>query len=132
MSRKIPESVFRLRMAGFSSDDAWALRRCSMTLHRWFERECIGEIEEDEDGRAWGLYMHGERLYMHGERRYRIPNRRAGAERTIKAIMFRYPTMRAYIQTDPRGCSLYILREGDVPEGGRDREYYSRGIPVFK
>jgi ribosomal protein L37E len=36
----------------------------------------------------------------------------------------------AYIQGDPRGCALYILREGDVPEGKEPCAYYSRGIPV--
>ena len=31
--------------------------------------------------------------------------------------MKRYPTLQAYIQTDPRGCALYILRPGDVHGG---------------
>lgn len=37
----------------------------------------------------------------------------------------------AYIQTDPRGAALYIIRPGDVPEGGDVSAYYDRGICVY-
>jgi hypothetical protein len=37
----------------------------------------------------------------------------------------------AYIQGDPRGAALYILRPGDVPEGESADAYYSRGICVY-
>lgn len=37
----------------------------------------------------------------------------------------------AYVQTDPRGCALYILRPGDVPAGAETDSYYSRGIAVY-
>jgi hypothetical protein len=37
----------------------------------------------------------------------------------------------AYIQTDPRGAALYILRPGDVPEGADVSAYYNRGICVY-
>lgn len=36
-----------------------------------------------------------------------------------------------YIQSDPRGASLYIIRPGDVPEGASVGGYYSRGICVY-
>ena len=36
-----------------------------------------------------------------------------------------------YIQTDPRGAALYILRPGDVPEGQSADACYSRGICVY-
>lgn len=36
-----------------------------------------------------------------------------------------------YLQTDPRGASLYILRPGDVPEGKDVQSYYTRGICVY-
>lgn len=36
-----------------------------------------------------------------------------------------------YIQTDPRGCALYILRPGDVPDGADAGSYYSRGIAIY-
>lgn len=36
-----------------------------------------------------------------------------------------------YLQTDPRGCALYILRPGDVPAGADVQSYYTRGIAVY-
>ncbi len=40
--------------------------------------------------------------------------------------MAKYPALRAYIQTDPRGCALYILPPGITDDN------YSRGIAVYK
>ena len=37
----------------------------------------------------------------------------------------------AYIQGDPRGAALYILRPGDVPDGKTADSYYTRGICVY-
>ncbi len=37
----------------------------------------------------------------------------------------------AYIQGDPRGATLYIIRPGDVPEGASVESYYTRGICVY-
>ena len=42
------------------------------------------------------------------------------------------PKLSAYIQGDPRGAALYILRPGDVPAGEDPDAYYSRGIAVYK
>lgn len=36
-----------------------------------------------------------------------------------------------YVQTDPRGAALYILRPGDVPEGADPSACYNRGICVY-
>jgi hypothetical protein len=45
--------------------------------------------------------------------------------------MARYPALSAYIQGDPRGAALYILRPGDVPAGADVDAYYSCGIAVY-
>lgn len=37
----------------------------------------------------------------------------------------------AYIQTDPRGAALYILRPGDVPDGKKAECHYLNGICVY-
>jgi len=98
----------QLESMGFSSDESWALRRIEMTLHRWAERECNGEIERDgDDGNgkpyashaAWG----GKHLA------YRIPDRERGALARLGKIMAQHPGFVAYHQTDPRGCALYIV-----------------------
>lgn len=118
-----------LERAGIVNGDAMALRRIAMTLHRWHELECgdgNGCIERDEEtGHAcW--------LSAHTGKRFRIPDRETGALKRLAAIMEGYPDLKAYVQGDPRGAALYILRPGDVPEGADVASYYSRGIAVFK
>lgn len=39
--------------------------------------------------------------------------------------------LQSYIQSDPRGAALYILRPGDVPAGEDPAAYYNRGICVY-
>lgn len=128
------ECIDRLRAIGIGHDDALALRRIAMTLHRWYELECGtadgGAIERDEStGRAYWTYDAGN----NGKRGRRIiPDREHGAQRRLAAIMARYPTLSAYVQGDPRGASLYILKPGDVPDGADVDSYYSRGVAVYK
>lgn len=121
----------RLTSLGISRADAEALRRISMTLHRWHELECgtdIGAIERDEQtGRP-----HWRHANINGRSYYPIPDREEGAKKRLAKIMAKYPTLSAYIQGDPRGASLYILRPGDVPEGEQAESYYTRGIAVYR
>ena len=117
MNNTTTDMLARLEQLGITPDDALALRRVSMTLHRWYEMECgtgDGCIERDE---ATGLpyYYNAQSRYLgaNDRRAYsRIPDRESGALKRLKAIMLRYPDLSYYIQTDPRGCALYILRPG--------------------
>ena len=73
--------------------------------------------------------------HAHNEKKpryYRVPDRERGALKRLAKIMERYPTLKAYVQGDPRGAALYILRPGDVPEGKDADAYYSRGIVVCR
>ena len=135
--------------------DAESLRRISMTLHRWFEMEC----GDSNDFSSWmitrGARINGAKskiqMFKHDdtgspfiERHYyskngpatitysRIPDRESGARKRLAAIMARYPSLQAYVQTDPRGCALYILKPGDVPAGENADSYYSRGLAVYR
>lgn len=123
------ECISQLTSLGISFPDAEALRRIAMTLHRWHEMECgtdNGCVERDETtGKTYWLNSHNMR-------RSPIADRETGAQRRLGNILLRYPTLAAYIQGDPRGASLYILRPGDVPEGKDADAYYSRGIAVYK
>ena len=132
-----------LMSLGFTPDEAESLRRISMTLRRWHERECgdgNGCIERDEEtGRAYWLNAYSGR-------RYAIPDRERGAKKRLGLILkarndragrdkvhepyFSW-AVREYIQTDPRGAALYILRPGDVPEGEDAGAFYNRGICVY-
>lgn len=129
MNKDTWEMLERVKRAGITEKDALALRRIAMTLHRWHEMECgvdNGCIERDETtGKAYWLNSHTMR-------RSPISDRETGALKRLKATMARYPGLSAYVQGDPRGASLYILRKGDVPEGKDVEAYYSNGIAVYK
>src|SRR6476646_5583212 len=61
---------------GFTRAEAEALRRISLTLHRWAEHECNGTIErrEDDGNRPyWSNPNTGGRHYV-----ARVPDREAG------------------------------------------------------
>lgn len=113
---------------GVSFDDSVKLRRISMCLHSWHEKECGvdgGCIERDDDtGKTYWLNS------MSGKR-YPIADREKGALKRLGKIMAQYPTLTTYVQGDPRGAALYILRPGDVPEGCDADSYYTRGICVY-
>lgn len=118
-----------LQRAGIRYQDAMALRRVSMALHNWHERECgndYGGVERDNDtGKTYFTWARtGERSST--------PDMETGALKRLNTIMADYPTLRAYVQGDPRGAALYILRPGDVPEGATADCCYSRGLAVYK
>lgn len=125
-----------LASLGITPEDTESLRRISNTLRRWFEKECgtdggcIERAGENGEGRPYWVYNRS----FNGEWRtckYSIPDREAGAKKRLAKIMAKYPTLQTYIQSDPRGAALYILRPGDVPEGQKAGAYYTRGICVY-
>ena len=75
-------------------------------------------------------YMTREPFNHIGPRtRQLIPDRETKAKKELAAIMAHYSGLRAYIQGDPRGCPLYILRYEDIGNGCVD-EVYTRGVAV--
>lgn len=121
--------IERLLNTGINYQDALALRRISMQLHRWHELECgteNGGVERDETTGKTYWYN------AYTGRRTPTADRETGALKRLAAIMERYPTLRPYVQGDPRGAALYILRPGDVPNGENADSYYNRGIAVYK
>ena len=129
MATTIPECIPVLMRAGIAPDDARALRRIAMTLHRWHELECgsdHGCIERDEKSGLPYWFNANSRS------RHRIADRETGALKRLAKIMARYPGLSAYVQGDPRGASLYILRPSDVPAGEQADSYYSRGLAVYQ
>ena len=134
-----------LQSLGFTHEECEQLRRISMTLRRWHEAECNGDIQRDErEGKAYRHYGQG------GNGPFltvRCADKETGAHKRLAAIIGQrngrpaiaagrlnaHPMgkVSAYIQGDPRGAALYILRPGDVPEGADAGSYYTRGICVF-
>lgn len=104
-----------------------ALRRASMTLHRWAEGECGDSndyaswcIVRDDDGKTYReTYPHNGKM-----RRERIPDRESGALRAVKRVC-EENGLHFYHQTDPRGCALYVSNE---PLD--DQNYSSRGVAI--
>jgi hypothetical protein len=127
----------QLYRLGISHEDAIALRRISMTLHRWHELECgdgndyaSWSIERDEETDK--PYLVNYPYNSNKSRRTPIADKENGAKRRLARIMASYPALGFYVQGDPRGAALYILRPGDIPVGADPDAYYSRGIAVYK
>ncbi len=110
--------------SGFTQEEVDSLLRCSRVLSTWAEHECNGEIQRDEvtDKPYWYSTYSGEKIG-------RTADREAGALRRAKALCDRHGVT-LYHQGDPRGCALYVIRPGDVPDGEDVGAYYTRGIAV--
>lgn len=136
-----------LKSLGFTLDEVASLRRISNTLQRWHELECGTDggwyVErETEDGDSPPHLKNSDTGRDHG----RTPDRERGAKLHLARLfdevnrarrtnmdgggMAPLEPLSYYIQTDPRGCALYILRPDDVPAGEPVDSYYSRGIAV--
>lgn len=142
---------------GFTAEEGETLRRASHILQRWHEAECgtdraclvrgrivAGAFQYVDDG-----VPYWEHAGFSGRARYtRTADRERGAKDRIARIIGQRNgrpclvdgVMRAadprgpiaaYIQTDPRGAALYLIRPGDVPDGGDVASYYTRGICVY-
>ena len=132
---------------GFTTGESDALRRISLTLHRWAEHECNGIIERDETRRDrpfWSNPNTGRHFVAPVADRQRGALRRLDAIVTARNVRAGWVQNAAYyglapsasplshyVQGDPRGAMLYILRPGDVPEGADVDSYYSRGIAIY-
>ena len=121
-------NLAQLIACGISRDDAAKLRRISLTLHSWHEHECNGTIRRDGDNGDGAPAWYNPNTCKRIGPAY---DRERGALKRLAAIMARYPTLASYVQGDPRGCALYILRPEDVPHGQHTESYYSRGIAVY-
>ena len=137
MNKQQYQMIRALEAEGVTYQDAQALRRISMTLHRWHEMACgngRGYIERDEKtGVPYWYNANARYLGANDPRAYtRIPDREKGALKRLAAIMARYPHLTHYIQGDPRGAALYIWTPRNAAVYGDDvGANYSRGIAVY-
>ncbi len=108
-----------------------------------------GVFTHDDDGTPFMEHQH----WTHGKGKdtttYRpLADRETGARRRLDTIIKARNNrvadkaietevfegcgaLSTYIQTDPRGAALYLIRPGDVPEGQDVGSYYTRGICVY-
>jgi len=101
-------------------DDVASLRRAEMTLHRWAEHECNGEIERNEDSNVPMRVWFDSNWKRH---EYKIADRESGAFKTIRKIC-EANRINWFYQPDPRGCQLFI---SSMP---LDETNYSHGVAV--
>lgn len=147
MNKKTVECVERVKALGISDADAWGLRRIAMTLHRWHEMECgnsnnhgswtitrgkkeNGAFVYDDDGKPF-IERHS---HTDSKVRYEpIADRETGALKRLRLILAKYSELGFYVQGDPRGAALYIVRYADVPEFNHAPDTcYSRGVAVYQ
>lgn len=132
------ESIQRAMRCGLSEADAVAVRRIALTLHRWFELECGDsyeikggsvsyQIERDEntelpfDVRHVTTWRDGKSNTV--THRTRVPDRETGARKRLDKIMEGYPALRAFIQGDCRGGTIYLCKPEDATDS-----LYTRGV----
>ena len=135
-----------LQNLGFTQIEAEKLRRISMTLQRWHGLECgTGEgqvsvsVERENADGTGKPYKRIQYPTANGyvDRRYPIADRETGArKRLLRIVNDRAQRVGkcdvlTYVQGDPRGAALYILRPGDIPKGMTADACYSRGICVY-
>jgi hypothetical protein len=151
MTMKNHPAIVSLVRLGISLDDAIALRRISLTLNKWFILECgdgdnygswcitrgtrlaDGSFQHDDDGAPfleWHHYLHGKgKDYTTYASR---ADKESGAKKRLKKIMANYPALVAYVQTDPRGCALYIIEKSRLGSNKPDECYSSFGVAVYR
>lgn len=138
MNRSTHEMFNRVIARGISMDDAYALRRISMTLQRWHELECgdgndyaSWAIERDEATGKPYMVTHPNAGKTH---RHPVADRKKGALRRLDTIMARYPELSAYVQTDPRGAALYVYNKASpsLAMSTIDCCYSSIGTAIYK
>jgi hypothetical protein len=133
-----------LMSLGFTSEQSEKLRRISMTLTRWYELECGihkngRDISIERDDATEKPFLRVQFMGSNGkfiDRKSTTNDREKGALKRLGAIIQdrnnRFnDVLSAYVQSDPRGHSLYIIRPGDVPEGKKADSFYSNGVCVF-
>lgn len=134
MTQKQAQLMGRLQTLGFTWDEANAIRRIEMTLHRWAEQECgdgndfcSWAIERDE---TTGIPYRCVYPHTGNVARRRIPDREKGALKRLKAILANHPEWTYYHQGDPRGCALYLVLKSDLGPELPIESHYTRGVAV--
>ena len=119
-------STFDLRQT------ANVLRRAERTLHRWHELECgtdAGHIEEavGPDGNTYHLFRPAGRMTSAGWVQPQARPMRNVYGPAIKRVelICKEHGLHHYVQTDPRGCALYV---SDKP---MTSENYNSGVAIY-
>lgn len=102
---------------GVTAADYFELCMAEHKLGQWYEEECNGTIERDETtGRPYryGVNPHTGQRSQCGQL---IPDRETGAIRRAQAIVAGLDGVTLHLESDPRGCCLYLYRPADLYPG---------------
>ena len=138
LRRRIYLATGDLGYAPVVEKDAETLRRAELTLTSWAEEVCNGTIERPWEGtvdgpdtyvgnrpaRSIGGYRDSSGRF-HTEFMF-VPDREAGALRRVAEVCKRNG-LEFFHQGDPRGCTLYIARQGQ----GMNDTNYSSFVPCY-
>ena len=127
------EQSDRLVKLGLTYTEAEQTRRISLTLHRWSEHECNGNIQRDETTNKplWCWEVYNQTVLGNKTRRYPIPDRESGAIKRMDKIISNHPGLAWYHQTDPRGAQVYVYSVDKLEGRPIDSVYNSIGVAVY-
>jgi hypothetical protein len=130
---RITALYHRLNEMGFSFSECETLRKASMALSRWGERECNGEVERDEEtGLTWHYYDVQRQDKVWIRKGFRVPDRETGAKKRITALLKAHNDWDWYYQTDPRGCAVYLIPVKEVKSiAYLESNYSTIGIAIY-
>ena len=117
-----------LKTYGVTYDELFTLLRCEKQLNRWQVAQCNGDVSQDETTGQW--YRHYERGSSRPFQTVKTTDSSASAIRRAQKIAFAHG-LTAFEQDDCRGCSLYIIRPGDVEAGQDVSACYHRGLAIY-
>jgi len=136
----------KLAEMGFTYEESAALRRIEMTLSRWSEAECNGEIQRgDSTGKPYARrsYRVPGPKNEWKETTWPIADREAGALKRLAAIVAARNERHTlatggdtlhliipYHQGDPRGCALYLVKQSDIGAANSIDSVYYRGLAI--
>ena len=126
-------AVDRLKALGLDDATVSQLSRIQKTLHRWHEGECgtdWGWIERDEATNKPHLVRDVCLGGTWKQIRHQIRDMEAGALGRLDKIRAEYPSLWFYVQTDPRGCALYIGRKDGMALESLDSTY-DHGLAIW-
>ena len=119
--------VIELTKHGMNLRDVDTLIRAERTLSRIGTDYCNGTLQRDEsDGKVYRHYGNGTFGPFWP---VKVADREAGALKRIDKIC-KAASVTYYHQGDPRGCSLYIIRPGDIRDGQKIDCCYSNGVSI--
>ena len=112
---------------------AVTLHRISGQLHRISERECNEDLTCEACRGSGDDGNHHTRGSVKPCRRCKGDGRTTGPRKArlraqVEEIATHYG-LRAYFQTDPRGCAVYLVPAEIIPTGARDLMRYDYGQP---